>query len=83
MTLFKNNMISAVWYIEETALLQLFANSEIYQDKTRDEKVRLALFICYSEPNGLQSTFYGFQFSKLWDYWSANKLKFIKTGVKC
>ena len=82
MTLFKNNVVTNVWYIEEDALLQMFANSEVYQDKSREEKVRLALFICYNEPNGLQSTFYGYQFNKLWDYWTLNKFKFTIKNEK-
>jgi hypothetical protein len=82
MTLFKNNAVNDAWYIEEDALLQMFANSEVYQDKSRDEKLRLALFICYNEPRGLQCTFYGYQFNKLWDYWCGNKFKFSMLNVQ-
>lgn len=78
MTLFKNNVVNDMWFIDDDELLQRFANSEDYKDKTRDEKVRLALFIAGSEPNGLQSTFYGYQFNRLWDNWCANKWKFTK-----
>lgn len=77
MKLIRDNDISKIFEMDEDEILQQFANSEICKDKTRGEKIRLALFIAYDEPNGLQSTFYGHQFEKLWDNWCANKHKFI------
>lgn len=83
--LFRDNDIKQCREISEDDLLQGFANSERYLDKSRDEKVRLGLFIAADEPNGLQSTFLGYQFVRLWDYWCANKYRFIKpkAAQKC
>lgn len=74
MILFKNNVFTDPRFIDEDDLLQQFANSEDYQDKTRDEKVRLALFIAGT----LQSTFYGYQFNKLFDKWCCEKYKYVE-----
>lgn len=62
----------------EDDILQDFANSEIFNEKTLDEKVRLALFISYQKPNGLNSRIDTQQFNDLWDYWCGCKYKFIK-----
>lgn len=78
MILLKNNVITEMWGKEDDELLREFAKSDIYKDYSRDEKVRLALFISFEEPRGLQSTIvYWNQFNKLWDYWCANKFTFI------
>lgn len=77
MKLFLNNQLDGLYYKDDDDILYEFAKSELYQDHTRDEKVRLALFIAYDPPKGLGSTFLGFQFNKLWDYWCANKFTFI------
>ena len=78
MILFKNNVVADAWTIDEDDLLRQFANSDDYQDKSRDEKVRLALFIAGT----LQSTFYGYQFNKLWDYWLGHKWQFTMNNVQ-
>jgi len=83
MMLFKNNIVADMWVKDDDDLLYEFAASDVYQDKSRDEKVRLAFFLTYKEPNGLQSTFYGCQFNKLWDYWCANKFQFTMNNVQC
>ncbi|MBK8609109.1 MAG: hypothetical protein IPL84_03980 [Chitinophagaceae bacterium] len=82
MILIKHNKVDESFVKSDDEILQEFANSAVYQDKSRDEKVRLALFISYAEPNGLDSTFYGHQFNKLWDYWCERKWQFTKQTIK-
>lgn len=77
MILYRNNDVKQAYEADVDVILTGFAQSEVYQDKTRDEKIRLALFIAFDEPNGLQSSFLGHQFNKLWDFWCENKFKFI------
>lgn len=77
MTLFKNNQLDSAFVIDDDEVLRGFANSEIYQDKSRDEKVRLAFYLSFDEPNGLQSTFHGCQFNKLYDNWCMNKFNYV------
>ena len=81
MKLFRDNDPAQCFTMSEDEVLQQFVNSKRYADRSREVKVRLALFIAADEPDGLQSTFLGFQFIKLWDYWCANKHKFIKSKL--
>lgn len=83
MRLFQNNNVNQIWEKDEDELLQEFANSDVYKDHGRDEKIRLALFIAFEPPNGLGSTFLGHQFNKLWDKWLSHKWQFTMNNVQC
>ena len=77
MILIPNNDMKLLYDKDQDSILYEFVKSDIYINYSRDEKVKLALFIAFDKPNGLGSTFYGYQFNKLWDYWCANKFTFI------
>lgn len=75
MRLFKNNV--ELWHKDADEILFEFASSKIFFEKDRCEQTKLALFISFNEPAGLQSTFLGYEFTKLWDYWTLYKYKFL------
>ena len=62
---------------DDEDILYEFAQSELYYDNTRDEEVRLALFLSYSSPGGLDSFFLKDEFTFLFYRWCGMKGKIL------
>lgn len=69
--LLRDNRI--MWEADEEQILNEFVHSDVFTEP-RDEEVKLALFISYGAPRGLQSTpLRGTDFNKLYDIYTMVK----------
>jgi hypothetical protein len=75
MILYKDNKRFQRYNADDSHVLSSFKQSEYYNDRTRDEIVRLALFIAADEPNGLQSTCSFRQLNETFDFYCGIKPK--------
>jgi len=74
MKLLRNNRV--LFDMDEEQILNEFVRSDIFAEPRTscDEKTKLALFISYNEPRGLQSTpLRGKDFDKLFDVYTLVK----------